>query len=78
MFFFFLHLSPAKVPLVYVNVISKHLISLLGAQEVFSHMLWQHVGDQRLVPPSHLQHLLPLVVHADLPQEQLSGLKFQL
>lgn len=55
-----------------------YLISLLRAQKVFGHMLRQHVRDQRFVPPSHLEHPLLLVVHTDLPQEQLPGLKFQL
>lgn len=55
-----------------------YLISLLGAQEVFGHMLWQHVGDQSFVPPSHLEHHLLLVMHTDLPKEQLPGLKLQL
>lgn len=55
-----------------------HLISLLRAQEVFGHMLRQHVGDQCFVPASHLEHPLLLVVHTDLPQEELSGLTLQL
>lgn len=55
-----------------------YLISLLGAQEVFGHVLRQHVSDQCFVPPSHLQHPLLLVMHTDLPEEQLPGLKLQL
>lgn len=54
------------------------LISLLRAQEVFGHVLWQHVGDQRFIPAPHLEHLLFLVMHANLPQKQLPGLTFQL
>lgn len=55
-----------------------HLVSLFSAQEVFGHMLWQHVGDQCFVPASHLKHPLLLVMHTDLPQEQLPGLMLQL
>lgn len=68
-----MHVPPASV-----RVILTHLISLLRAKEVFGHVLRQHVGDQRLVPPPHLKNLLLVVVHADLPQEQLPGLKLQL
>lgn len=59
-------------------MILTHLISLLRAEKVFGHVLRQHVGDQRLVPPSHLKHLLLVVVHANLPQEQLPRLKLKL
>lgn len=71
--FVFVHVPPASV-----RVILTHLISLLRAKEVFGHVLRQHVGDQRLVPPPHLKNLLLVVVHADLPQEQLPGLKLEL
>jgi len=55
-----------------------HLVSLFRAQEVFGHVLRQHVGDQRFVAASHLEHLLLLLVNTHLPQEQLPGLKLQL
>lgn len=55
-----------------------HLISLFSAQEVFGYMFWQHVGDQCFVPASHLEHLFLLVMHTELPQEQLPGLMLQL
>lgn len=55
-----------------------YLIPLLRAQEVFGYMLRQHVGDQCFVPASHLKHPLLLVVHTNLPHEQLPGLTLQL
>lgn len=36
-------------------------------------MLWQHVGDQGLVPPAHLVHTFFLVMDLNLPQEQCPG-----
>lgn len=79
LFFIFLYSLPLKHPHISATAHSRaYLISLLGAQEVFGHMLRQHVGDQRFVPASHLEHPLLLVVHTDLPQEELPGLTLQL
>lgn len=79
LFFIFLYSLPLKHPHISATAHTRaYLISLLGAQEVFGHMLRQHVGDQRFVPASHLEHPLLLVVHTDLPQEELPGLTLQL
>lgn len=64
--------------LTHTQTVSPYLISLFRAQKVFGHMLWQHVGDQRFVPTPHLKHLLLLIVHTNLPQEQFPGLELQL
>lgn len=41
-------------------------------------MLRQHVGDQGLVPPSHLIDAFFLVMDLNLPQEECSGQLFHL
>lgn len=64
--------------LTHTHTVSPYLISLFRAQKVFGHMLWQHVGDERFVPTPHLKHLLLLIVHTNLPQEQFPGLELQL
>lgn len=55
-----------------------YLISLLGPQEMAGNMLRQHVGDQGLVPPSHLIDAFFLVMDLNLPQEECSGQLFHL
>jgi hypothetical protein len=46
-----------------------HLISLLGSQEMACDVLRQHVGDQGLIPASHLIDTFLLVMDLNLPQE---------
>lgn len=55
-----------------------NLVSLLGPQEMAGHVLRQHVGDQGLVPTSHLVDPFFLVMDLDLPQEQCSCQFFHL
>lgn len=55
-----------------------NLVSLLGPQEMAGHMLRQHVGDQGLIPTSHLVDTFFLVMDLDLPQEQCSCQFFHL
>lgn len=55
-----------------------YLISHLGAQEVFGHMIRKHVSDQRLVVRSHFIHFLLLFVNLNLPQKQFTRLSFHL
>lgn len=53
--------------------VSPHLIPFLGAKEVSGYMIWQHVGDQGLVPAPHLVHALFLIMDINLPHKESSG-----